>query len=210
MSFIRTTNEKIMLSLAHHLRSSICFSLILLILGGCGRLIHSEAIPPTVPSVTNSLPTTTSSSRGPQMDATKQAFEQGITAPIQTAQAQPSPTSDSVPIPSMSPNTLPPELGIRWDCGGPAPHFEINNCWTEIINGHYVTVVAGAQEPDLSQGVLWVTEGQAANLGTTAYPSPTKSGPLVISALEETRIHLTAANGDRFTFEVVTRTWETQ
>jgi hypothetical protein len=210
MSFIRTTDEKIMLPLVYHLRSSICFSLILLVLGRCGRLIHSEATPPTVPSVTNSLPTAASSSSGPHMDATKQIFEQQITAPTQTAQAQPPPTSGGIPIPSTPPNILPPEIGIRWDCGGPAPHFEINNCWSEMINGHYVTVVAGAQEPDLSQGMLWVTEDQAADLGTTAYPSPTKSGPLVISAIQETRIHLKAANGDRFTFEVVTRTWGTQ
>ena len=145
-----------MFLLSQPLRSSFCLSLFLLILGGCGRAIHPGTSSQAVRSATDSLPTPSSSSIGSQLDATKQTIVQHLAEAIQTAQAQPSPTSADLPVPSTLPDILSPEIGIRWDCGGPAPHFEINNCWSEIINGHYVTVVAGAQEPDLTQGMLWV------------------------------------------------------
>lgn len=119
-----------------------------------------------------------------------------------------SPTPGGVPIPSTPPNTLPLEIGMRWDCGGPAPHLDINNCWSDMISGQYITVVAGAQEPDPTQGVLWVTTREMGEPITITYPSPTKSGPLVIAAVEETQIHVKAENGDRFLFQLMTRSWE--
>lgn len=185
-----------------------------IVLAGCGRPDNPTAGLPGATSNTqaNLASTTTATPTGPELDATKQAFDNRVQSVKATAQALPSPTPGGIPIPTSPPQIVPPETGLSLDCLGILNHeFHPTNCWREVINNQYVGAFAGVSANDATEGwlvVLAVNATEAVGSRPNIYKTPTKAGSVTIQQVNYPRVTLQADNGTMFVFNMDTRTWE--
>jgi hypothetical protein len=98
--------------------------------------------------------------------------------------------------------------------------YHIKNAWQHTINGDRIVVYAGSVADDPiggrwntpEQGVVkvMVFPANADNPTGADYPSPNRSGALVITSAEGTRLKLATVDGSAtFTFDVATQSWNT-
>src|SRR5215472_1242620 len=87
----------------------------------------------------------------------------------------------------------------------PADLYMINNQWQEEVAGMHLSVYAGSEAQDPSQGVLIVMTlslDLQTSTGPHAYLAPSQAGALQITGSNGQSLLLTAMNGAHFTFLV--------
>jgi hypothetical protein len=88
----------------------------------------------------------------------------------------------------------------------PRSTYAIENRWQELRGGMLDQVYAGADGADPTQGVVvlqlvaWPADQ---DVETQAFPTPTKEGPVRITAADGDLLTLTSESGGRYTFDVV-------
>jgi hypothetical protein len=88
----------------------------------------------------------------------------------------------------------------------PRSTYAIENRWQELRGATLAQVYAGADGADPTQGVVvlqlvaWPADQ---DVETQAFPTPTKEGPVRVTAADGDLLTLTSASGGRYTFDLV-------
>ena len=88
----------------------------------------------------------------------------------------------------------------------PGELYVINNQWQEVVGGVHLSVYAGSEAQDPSQGVLIVMTTSLdlqTSTGPHIYLTPLHSGALRIVGSNSQRLTLTSTNGTQFVFFVI-------
>jgi hypothetical protein len=116
-----------------------------------------------------------------------------------------------IPVPAYSSSTTP--LGTITDQAQPpfsSSDYDVNNSWAETSGGNYVSVFAGNEGGDSSQGVVVVDTGPigtapgAPGYSETAYPTSGQDGSLTMVSASGWTITLEAADGTTYYFDATT------
>ncbi len=110
------------------------------------------------------------------------------------------------PLPASA-FTQPWAAGIIESGQAPLPGdlYVINNQWQEQVDGVHLSVYAGSEAQDPSEGVLIVITTSLdlqTTVGPHAYLTPTHTGALQITGAKGQYLVLTSTNGARFSFLV--------
>jgi hypothetical protein len=106
-----------------------------------------------------------------------------------------------------------------WPVGifsGPAPFpssiYSIENEWQGLVSGSHLQVYAGGLSQNPSQGVVIVqqTSVDLANVQTTVVETPDHGGALRITDARSLSLYLVGSTGERYVFNVVSRTFARQ
>lgn len=184
------------------------FVLTLALLASCGQTdapssarLSQVAYPP---------PSTPTTKPFNSIGATKTTVAERIIHEEQTAAALPTNTTPFVPATVLA-SIATPVTGVSTACeeSGFERRIARTNCWFDIINGTYTTVVVGSLKADPTQGSLDIYTWKPENTETNnLYATPTKAGALTIIAVTMPRITLVAGDGTTVVFNLTTRTWE--
>jgi hypothetical protein len=121
------------------------------------------------------------------------------------------------PQPPKNPNAVrAPAANDAWPSGiindgGPAPLpaelFVTHNMWQDVIDGQHVSVYAGSERADPSQGMLvvFITSLDLQSHRSETYRTPAKRGALRVVGTDGLRLKLSAASGGTVVFDVATR-----
>ncbi len=121
------------------------------------------------------------------------------------------------PQPPKNPSAaLAPASNEAWPSGiindgGPAPLpadlFVTHNMWQDVVNGEHVTVYAGSERADPSQGmlVILVTSLDLQSHRSETYRTPAKQGALRVVGTDGLRLTLSAAGGITIVFDLTAR-----
>ncbi|MFL5962437.1 MAG: hypothetical protein ACJ757_06040 [Gaiellaceae bacterium] len=104
-----------------------------------------------------------------------------------------------------------PESGILELAQAPFPRgmYAIQNRWQDLRGGTLIQVYSGADASDPAQGIVvlnliaWPADQ---DITTRKLTTPAKAGSLRITAANGNDLTLTAESGQRFTFNVISRT----
>lgn len=188
-----------------------CWCLCLL-LAACGNVASFEQEHPGL-----SAPTPTFDGYDPiwpGMDPTRRAAAERLNQTITAELAAPRTPNPHVVAPTAPPfPTATLAIGISTDCFEGGERVVVTrNCWSDIVDGAYLFVRAGALVADVQQGVIVVARNplplDRGNAGDwTIYATPAAHGPVRVLAATEQQITLGADDGTAFVFDVPARTW---
>jgi hypothetical protein len=120
--------------------------------------------------------------------------------PVRAKPAVPERPSQAIPSDADWPE------GIFEDGEFPSADYRFVNRWTGTVDGRHVTVYAGSYAADPARGLVLVmsVSRDLTDVEAREYPVP-GTGPLRIVAQRRLQLALTAEDGARMGFDVVTR-----
>ncbi len=161
-------------------------------------------------------------------DAAEQADQQRMVSAQQTVLAGTPFDKSSQILPTVPPQPVQgaPETGIT---GRPilppgwSQMYSISNAWSQIINGNFIIACAGSKADNPGGGVWDAGIQQQGMVKIDAYSSngtgprvdslvgdyltPTRTGPVQITAYNGTCLTLLSTNNTTYQFDVATRQW---
>lgn len=163
-----------------------------------------------------STPVSSSTSKtGLDADATKiaeieqRAQEQEIAASTSQAQVGRRPVVIPTNPPKSSNSGV--RTGLTEDCRDVFPERLLaTNCWTDIVDGKYISVFAGSLKQEPTQGVLII---YTTNLDGTSSSTPeyhqtvNKDGPITINKVIKSQVQVTTKEGANLAFDLITHQW---
>lgn len=131
-------------------------------------------------------------------------FLSGKFAPSQANQSQPNRISTTA-TPAQTEQAWPSGIIQSGQVPFPGDVYNITNQWQEVVNGKHLSVYAGSEGQNASQGLLLVTTLSLelhTSTGPGVYLAPSPIGALRITAANGQHLTLTSSTSQRFTPEI--------